>query len=474
MSVSGSAVAMSLAETLARRLPGLTDALDADFVADQIAQTLLDDGARLDEVRIGSVWSRDDGTCSVRYRLGVATSEGPREHTALGRVCASGRDAADYLAREVMPLLPDEEAPTPWRRWAVACPKSGLAFHAFPIDPAVPTLAQCLNVTSLQTHGWPWKGGTPTSVDVVRHTRGGTTVLRYGVRSTLLAPTTPTNTTIYGKVYSDTTGQQVSRVLRSLSRPAGLAALDVRLPAPLGYQPGLRLLLTDELPGRPLLATLVRAELSDHPCSLGRRPGGAVLTAVRAAGQALAALHGRERASAPVRSLGQLRRDVGRELDLVALTWPDTAALVRACLDRSTAGVVDASAQVLCHGDFTPSQVLFTDDAVSGMVDLDTVCWGDPAMDLGRFLAHLDLAVAKAGGSSTEPWAERLASHFLAGYGEAAGGRGLDGALPSRTRVFRSIALAFSALHACRKLKEHRLGLALSLLSTADDWKVTS
>lgn len=475
MSSSRSAMATLLADRLARRLPGLPTALEADFVAEQIAPTLLDDGVRLDGVQVGSMWCRDDGSCSVRYRLRVWTNRGPREHTAMGRVCAGRRAAADYLAAEVLPLLPDEPAPTPWRRWAVSCADVGLVVHAFPIDPAVPTLARCLDLRRISTSGWPWTGGTPTSVDVVRHTRGGTAVLRYGVQSTVSdSPATPTS--VYGKVYSDTTGQRVSRALGSLSSSADLTpgAPFVRLPASLGYQPDLRLLLTDELPGRPLLPALLRAVVSADPGSPGPGASGAVLSALRAAGQALAALHAHKRTWAPVQPPGQPRRDVERELDQVALTWPDTADLVRAGLDRGTAGVADASTPVLCHGDYTPSQVLFTDGAVSGLVDLDTVCWGDPAMDLGRFLAHLDLGIAKAGGSFAEPWAARLGSHFLAGYGEAAGRRGLDSALLNRTRANRSIGLAFSALHACRALKEHRLDLALSLLNTADDWKITS
>ena len=53
----------------------------------------------------------------------------------------------------------------------------------------------------------------------------------------------------------------------------------------------------------------------------------------------------------------------------------------------------DRATQVLCHGDFTPSQVLLADHAVCGVVDFDTVCWSDSAIDLGRFLAQMELLV---------------------------------------------------------------------------------
>jgi hypothetical protein len=348
-----------------------------------------------------------------------------------------------------------------------------LAVCPFPIDPSVPTLARSLDVSKLRAYGWPSTCGVPTSVEVVHHTRSGTAVLRYGVTNTVGDPTTPAGDTVYGKVYHDTTGERVHRVLRSFASVPDLlaGAPSVRLPTSLGYMPDLRLLLTDELRGQPLIPRWMRAVLIDDPgaSSPGRRD--ALLSAVRAAGRALAALHTRRRSSAPVQSLEDLRRKLDRELDLVAQVWPSTVDIVRSGLDNTAGRSSQATAHVLCHGDYTPSQVLFADDAVSGLVDFDTVCWGDPAMDLGRFLAHLDLLVAKGGGHLEEPWARQLATQFLGGYGEPTGRKVHDQPFLRRIAVFRTIALAFSALHACRQLKEHRLNLALSLLSTAENWK---
>jgi 5-methylthioribose kinase len=47
-----------------------------------------------------------------------------------------------------------------------------------------------------------------------------------------------------------------------------------------------------------------------------------------------------------------------------------------------------ASQICLVHGDFSPKNVLLTDQGVV-LVDFETVHWGDPAFDLGFFLSHL-------------------------------------------------------------------------------------
>ena len=52
---------------------------------------------------------------------------------------------------------------------------------------------------------------------------------------------------------------------------------------------------------------------------------------------------------------------------------------------------------VVAHGDFYPSQVLF-DGPTTGLVDFDTVCLAEPALDLGSFTGHLAVAVRKAPG----------------------------------------------------------------------------
>jgi aminoglycoside phosphotransferase (APT) family kinase protein len=171
----------------------------------------------------------------------------------------------------------------------------------------------------------------------------------------------------------------------------------------------------------------------------------------------------------PSRPLGAVVADLRGELDIVGAVWPEQAEHIRGLIDKTLRDTAEPPTSVLCHGDFTPSQVLVADGGVTGIVDFDTVCWGDPASDLGRYLAHLDLLVTKAAGSDSEQLTTALTAAFIHGYLDVTTGRWpADRTLTRRIAIYRSLSLARTALHACRQLKDERLNLALLLLHTAD------
>jgi aminoglycoside phosphotransferase (APT) family kinase protein len=119
---------------------------------------------------------------------------------------------------------------------------------------------------------------------------------------------------------------------------------------------------------------------------------------------------------------------------------------------------------VLSHGDFTPSQVLLLDGRAPAVLDLDTLCWADPAQDLGRYLAQVVLLTAKAGDPSPGDTVECLAEELVGGYVEASARPDFETPAPDRIAFFMSTSLARAALNSCRQLKGYRLELALSLL----------
>ncbi len=447
---------------LAARVPGLTTALDLELAASQIERTLLHPGGKVHQVTPGTLWYQPDGSCSLRYRVAVSAGTGEvSEHTVVARVYPHDGAGGRTLDTEARQLAPAGNAPVPWGRWTAMITDSDVALSLSPVDPALPTLAAAMNLAGLQDEGWPSTNTTPVSVDLVNHRRSGAAVLRYGVRRT--RPFTATFADhIYGKVYPDgTTGDRVHGFLSSLS-DRGMP----EIPVSLGYAPGLRLGLTAALPGRPILPSMVRAAVLTGADSPASATDGAAAEALRSAGRTLAALHQTRQATAPVRTVDDLGRELDVEIEVVQQVWPRIADQVRSLLDRA-ATEDDGHGQVLCHGDFTPSQVLLTGRTVSGIVDFDTVCWSDSAMDLGRFLAHLDLLVTKDAGRSAEPVRKQLGDIFMDGYREAMG-RGIsDRPFLERVSVFRGVSLASTALHACRQLKERRMSLALSLLSPA-------
>jgi hypothetical protein len=339
----------------------------------------------------------------------------------------------------------------------VLVPGTGLVLHGFPFDPQLPTLGEALHPEALDRLE-PRALEVPSQVTLVHHPRQGPAVLRYERCS---GPQQPPVWTCYGKVYPtrDTADLAHDR-LRALGQASpAIEGRPAVYPGPLGYAPALRLLLMEALPGRPVLPGLVKQALGGAPVPDRAGDTTELRSALRTAGHALASLHRTEVRDLPVRTLADELDDVEHELDVVAQVWPEVAASVMECLD-ARARIPEPVTRVVCHGDFTPSQVLL-DGGTPGVVDLDTLCLGDPALDLGRFLAHLQLLSAKVGGDDAAGLVDDLAHDFLRAYGEELGDPPAD---EGRIRLYLATSLARSALHSCRQLKQGRFDTALSLL----------
>jgi aminoglycoside phosphotransferase (APT) family kinase protein len=84
------------------------------------------------------------------------------------------------------------------------------------------------------------------------------------------------------------------------------------------------------------------------------------------------------------------------------------------------------------HGDFGPTQVLVADGSVS-IIDLDNAVRGDPAEDLGVFIAKLERRVVN--GKLSAARSQKLIAALLAGYEAHAGAGGID-----RVRLRRHVA----------------------------------
>ncbi|MDH2327072.1 phosphotransferase [Cereibacter sp. SYSU M97828] len=163
-----------------------------------------------------------------------------------------------------------------------------------------------------------------------------------------------------------------------------------------------------------------------------------------AIGAALAALH-RSRADLP--ALPQSRPPPALD-DLESLA-PDLGERI-----RRLRGMLDLllhnAAQVPCHGDFSADQVMLTQGRIA-FVDWDEAGMGDPARDIGSFLARIDhdRLTGKPGDGAA----------FLDGYG----------ALPQNLAVHHAAALAALATEGFRTRAPDWHGLASRLLSRAEE-----
>jgi aminoglycoside phosphotransferase (APT) family kinase protein len=145
-------------------------------------------------------------------------------------------------------------------------------------------------------------------------------------------------------------------------------------------------------------------------------------------GQALRVLHD----SSAVEQSGVLAQLPAHSFAAEAVSVLRAGELIRALLpsvgrayDALVAAVVDrlerqtGAPMTFLHGDLKADNLLVDGDRVR-ILDLDRSCVGDPALDLGKFLA--DLAWWR-GGPALGAEADALAAAFRDGYGPGAGDR---------------------------------------------------
>jgi aminoglycoside phosphotransferase (APT) family kinase protein len=85
------------------------------------------------------------------------------------------------------------------------------------------------------------------------------------------------------------------------------------------------------------------------------------------------------------------------------------------------------------HGDFYAKQVLLADDSVA-ILDLDEAVRGDPAADLGNFVAHLERDALR--GTLPSSRVELLQNALLEGYRVAT-----HRPIPARTELYAAAGL---------------------------------
>jgi aminoglycoside phosphotransferase (APT) family kinase protein len=102
-----------------------------------------------------------------------------------------------------------------------------------------------------------------------------------------------------------------------------------------------------------------------------------------------------------------------------------------------------------------------------GLIDFDSICRAEPALDVGQFLTYLELTGLKAqkGAIAPPPLIAQVHERFLATYADAAK---LDATtmqlLRERVRLYQAISLLRRVLRSWQKFKPSRIEGALAML----------
>jgi hypothetical protein len=288
-----------------------------------------------------------------------------------------------------------------------------------------PILSECLSLDEGEA--------TECAIDILRHRLGKKCVVRYRLRPVNSKPGRSSPRSLVGKVYRDDRGRQALSAMRGLWELGfGEGAGDgIRIPKPLAHIPEGQLLLMEDAPGRPVAAI----------------EGARIEPAIQAAGRALAKLH-----SCPLQVPARYSvEDEGENLTRWVAAASQIRPEIRAVLEdarikaRDTLNRCRNFELTLIHRDFHDQQLL-VDGPHLILVDLDTLCLSDPAIDIGNFLAHVRLASLQRPAS-----VERPEAAFLAAYGHR-----LPQEFSARVEAYTGAALLrLACVYALRPYRSH-------------------
>ena len=272
-------------------------------------------------------------------------------------------------------FLPFEEDAFPdWAGQGTAfrMPGSGLVVPAFPFDPGLPALRGMLSGEGLVA--WLRECGVGvTDAGAVETKLLGYRLLRRCVLKHTVRGADGRIERIVTKLVRPRRGGAMASTWRALS---GAGPADVRLP---------RLLAVNEASGAVGMEHVAGRSLHDCIGDVG------FADACEAAGEVLNALYARSVPNGlPARSAADELRSLDRFGGLMARTCPADTGPVERLITRLKRFPPPTPVPRVAHGDFYDKQLILSSGGMV-MIDWDLACAGDPAMDAGNFLAHLEL-----------------------------------------------------------------------------------
>jgi aminoglycoside phosphotransferase (APT) family kinase protein len=232
---------------------------------------------------------------------------------------------------------------------------------------------------------------------------------------------------VIGKAYAD--GHVAGLVWRAINLlHAQTATLGVTTPRPLEFVERWNLVLMERMGG-----TSMKRILEDATSDKAREVTALAATAV-------AAYHGLKfEGGEEIRSVQSALEKMRKRAVRLPQVAPVLAEQVDVLMRRiePLAGESGAVEPSFIHGDCKPSQLLIDGEQVA-IVDFDRACLGDPALDIGNFMAQFNKLALKKGHDHLR----HLASYFLAEYQARLPSSGLT----ERARVFQAMSLVRMAI----------------------------
>jgi thiamine kinase-like enzyme len=396
----------------------------------------------------------------------------------IGMVFPTQLACALYVRDKLAPLVElmrDRPEIAPFTIPAAIVEPLNMALHVFPIDGELPALVGASNhqhMRAVLNETLPQALDNTLAIDtcdveLVDYARRYRAVLRYHLEGKRPGNGRVERQTIYGKVFTNNAGALAGPITSALrERVLNNGGYTFHVPRALGWRPDLHLSLMEAIPGKPLLSDALKAHFKGQAAG----PEAPSLRGmVEACAKIAAALHtsniklGRRRTLDD--ELAALRTDF---IDIQRIS-PDLGVRLETWLEQLSAYAEqsDALNPTFCHGDYTYTQIVF-EGQQAGLVDFDSVCQAEPALDLGHFLGYLRVAGFKAqqaAGGNSPALVGELSEQFMRTYLATLGNRIEDAErLRVRVAIYQMISLLRRALRSWQKFKPSRLEHALALI----------
>jgi Ser/Thr protein kinase RdoA (MazF antagonist) len=288
------------------------------------------------------------------------------------------------------------------------------------------------------------------SVVPVRYRPGERHVLRY---SSLDGSKSPgDNGVLFGKLYdSPDRAERAFGVANRVADALLFGNSELRALRPCGYSANDAVVLYPAAAGTPFSSILGRPTAALAHCL---SQAGAMLRTLHGDGSERADLHafGRPRSLTLddldshrgfVKEVKKITRHTSNHIHALL---PNVGTLISETLERAKViyDQMPREPPAFSHGDFK-TEHLWVDGGTMTLIDFDTCCTADPALDVGKFLADLQWWYASHG----YPGVKSAQGRFLDGYGDAT----LVGRI-ARARVYESVLLVRLAVHRTRLFDE--------------------
>lgn len=463
---------------LREELPGIEGAFDERRMRDYLQAALFGSarpGYQIEACEVEEAAYPIDNGCVVRYQLVVRDAGSGRVFSPLvsGRLFPSALDAALYMRDHLAPLTAlarGREDLAPFASPAALVEPLRMVVHAFPLDGQLPSLVGATDrrrMAEVLGEVLSASSGAETVVDscdveLVDYARKHRCTLRYTLR-TRSNGDGGERQLVYGKVFATGEGALAGVVTKALRERAASGAFQFRVPQVLAWRRDLHLSLLEAIPGESLIGDLLKARLRDKPAPPSTL---SLEEMIESCGRVAAALHSSSIRLGRRRGLDDELGALRGELAPILRVSPGLGARLQRHLEyiERYAEQSDALPLRFCHGDFTHGQLIF-DGTATGLIDFDSICQAEPALDLGQFLVYLRAAGRKADSAFAAPMLERLSERFMAAYlADVGDAFGDHDRLRVRVAIYKTVSLLRRTLRSWQKIEGARVRNAVETL----------